>query len=202
MISSEQMPISYEFKTQRFILSKTELRCVDEVNPDHNFVIALNEVNPNYFQAHHWNVLFVLGGCYFFTGFIVSAYTLLTHPANQTALHRLMLTLLVLIVMSIRLYKILSTGHQFCFRKLSENKLAFALPFNRKSKVKVKEFMRHLVKRIREAPLSNMSTLGLLGSYQLLTQVEMTQLDATIRQQAAIEPVNTPVIIHLKNRRK
>lgn len=202
MISSGTLPIDYEVGSQRYILSKSELRCIDSAKPDNNFTVALNQVNPNFFYHFSVNPAFIAALVYFAViggGMIVRTYRWLSGSVPFHSMDAGHLVLLCLIFTSIiyRSYRQLKQSPSFHFTGVFDNSIVCSIPFTRKTKAKAMVFLESMAKRIRECPPSNESVISLLSWYQLISQIEWSQLDASIKLKEVAEKNTKPVIINL-----
>ena len=203
MISSDTLPIDYVFGSERYILSKTELRCVDSAKPANNFSVPLNQVNPNFFHEFSFNPLVIIAILYLVICMIGGTYQLITgsmHLSSDDSIGLVIFSVIVFRVLHY-CYKQYTSSAYFHLTSIFDNKIACSIPFTRQTRQKALDFMDTIVKRIRNCSPSNDSVLSLLSWYHLISQIEWSQMDASIKQKEVLEKDNKPVIINMLKHR-
>lgn len=203
MVITNNFPVSIEVGSTRYVLSRSELRAIDSREPNKSYSVALNELNPNYVHHFKINPLALLGMVYFAGGFIYNLYLFLSATAgpSDNPLVFMLLSGGLLIYACYGLYRGMKMKPCFYFHSLTQPGKAYAVMFNRRNRTNAIDFVNQIAKRIREAPLSNLAIVNLLGSYHLLTQIEWAQLDANVKQKEVRSQPTEPVIINLHHRK-
>ncbi len=203
MISSDNFPVNFEISGRRYLLSKTELRAIDTKDEKRSYAVPLNELNPNFYHRIRVSLFMILSTAYFSVGLLIGLFSLLTGSTyfTTTPISQIAICFAILSLSGYRLYQASKDYPYYYFHSLTENDKSYAIAFTRKEKQQTLEFIKLVAKRVREATLSNRTIINLLGSYHLLTQIEWSQLDASIKQKEVSGKTNESVIINLQNRK-
>lgn len=202
MISSDNFPVKFEINGKSYLLSRSELRAIDPKNASRSYTVPLNELNPNFYHSVRVSIFLVISLVYFSIMFALGSYELLSgaHITESVAAH-LAIIVFVLSVSGYRIVRALKDYPYYYFNSMLDNSKVYRIAFNRKERQKTVEFMQLVAKRVREASLSNRAIINLLGSYHLLSQIEWSQLDASIKQKEFVAKTNESVVINLQNRK-
>ncbi|KTD35165.1 hypothetical protein Lnau_1836 [Legionella nautarum] len=183
MSVAEIFNLEYRVGSKAYILSKTELCCIDRKRKN-NFSIALNEIDPSYIYGGFYCPIFLLFFAYIAFGLTVRAVQWFygSPQFNFSANIQLIFFPFMLLLASYRLYSHNKERAAFRFYSLRDGSMAFSLPIDKKNKGKTEAFLRAIVSRIHQITPANEHVLFLLCKYGLLTPTESTQLEAYIQQ--------------------
>ncbi|MCW8444228.1 hypothetical protein OQJ05_09225 [Fluoribacter gormanii] len=185
MNTSDMFSLEYKFGTQLYLLSKTEIRCIVQSQPKKNFCIPLNQINPHYIYGGFWQPFYLLLLGYISFGIIVRSNQWLSKSPrfDMFGTTQLIVYLFIFIFASYKFFCQYKERCTFRFSFLHDDTIiAFSLPNDPINKKKNQAFLEAIVNRIHEAAPSNEDTLFLLQRYELLTPIELTQLETSIYQ--------------------
>jgi hypothetical protein len=212
MFSQEQLTIEYIADNKRFILGKSELRCIDQKNEANILKVPLNKLDPNYNFYYSFNpiilvfgILLVANGIRGVLGDVLDA-AIASHYINSDTRQAALIVLgfftlnfiAYLLYRSNRRRKALQ-GYRFVF--LGENETAIIIPKLKNDAAKTESFLQALTQRIRKATPSNETILFNLEQYHLLTRVEWAQLDVNILKKPEPETTGQSNIIYFPNKK-
>lgn len=202
MISSDNFPVKFEMDGKSYLLSRSELRAIDSKDPSRSYTVPLNELNPNFYHRIRVSIFVVISLAYFTIGLALGLVSLLSGARmTDTIATQLVLFSVVLAITGYRIFQAMKDYPYYYFNSMIDGNKSYAIAFSRKDKQKTLEFIQLVAKRVREATLSNRAIINLLGSYHLLSQIEWSQLDASIKQKEVNNKSNESIIINLHTRR-
>jgi hypothetical protein len=188
--------LEYKIGSKCYLLTKTELRCIDQSKPKNNFSIPLNQIDPYYSYGGSYSIIYILFIAYI--SFAVIARTAQWLYGSQqfttSANTQLIIFSIFLLYAGWKSYHQLKACRLYQFVYLRDGSDAFAIPVNKQTKEKIQVFLNALVNRIHQVIPSNEHVLVLLDQYNLLTHTEYAQLDANILHSQSETKHNTNVI--------